>query len=78
MENNVGCLKVGASEQELLSVLRAQVLSVLRFATPVWSTLITEKKSAQIESVLKTGLYLVYGQKYESFLWGLRQANTLS
>ena len=69
---------LGASEQELLSVLRAQVLSVLQFATPAWSTLITEKESAQIESVLKTGLYLVYGQKYESFLWGLRQANMLS
>ena len=69
---------LGASEKELLSVLRAQVLSVLLFATPAWSTLITEKESAQIESVLKTGLYLVYGKRYESFSWALRQANILS
>ena len=69
---------LGASEQELLSVLRAQVLSVLQFATPAWSTLITEKESAQIESVLKTGLYLVYGKKYESFSWALRQAKMSS
>ena len=69
---------LGASDKELLSVLRAQVLSVLQFATPAWSTLITEKESAQIESVLKTGLYLVYGKRYESFSWALRQANILS
>ena len=69
---------LGASEKELLSVLRAQVLSVLQFATPAWSTLITQKESAQIESVLKTGLYLVYGQKYETFSWALNQANMSS
>ena len=69
---------LGASEKDLLSVLRAQVLSVLQFATPAWSTLITQKESDQIESVLKTGLYLVYGQRYESFLWALRQANMSS
>ena len=54
---------LGASEKELLNVLRAQVLSVLQFATPAWSTLITAQESAQIEAVLKTGLYLVYGQR---------------
>ena len=69
---------LGASEQELLSVLRAQVLSVLQFATPAWSTLITGKESAQIECVLKTGLYLVYGHRYESFSWALRQAKMSS
>ena len=65
---------LGASEQELLSVLRAQVLSVLQFATPAWSTLLTVQESNQIESVLRTGLYLVYGEKYRSFSWALRQA----
>ena len=55
---------LGASEQELIRVLRAQVLSVLLFATPAWSTLITARESASIESVLKTGLYLVYGPRY--------------
>jgi hypothetical protein len=69
---------LGASEKDLLSVLRAQVLSVLQFATPAWSTLITQKESGQIESVLKTGLYLVYGQRYESFSWALRKSNMLS
>ena len=65
---------LGASEQELLSVLRAQVLSVLQFATPAWSTLLTVQESNQIESVLRTGLYLVYGERHKSFSWALRQA----
>jgi hypothetical protein len=65
---------LGASEQELLNVLRAQVISVLQFASPAWSTLITAKESSQIESVLKTGLFLVYGHRFQSFLWALTEA----
>ena len=44
---------LGANESELLKVLRAQVLSVLQFASPAWSTQITAHESARIESVLK-------------------------
>ena len=69
---------LGASEQDLLTVLRAQVLSVLQFASPAWSTLITAQENKQIESVLKTGLYLVYGARYESFSWALSEANISS
>ena len=64
---------LGTSEQELLSVLRAQVFGVLQFATTAWSTLITVQESNQIESVLQTGLCLVYGEKYRSFSWVLGQ-----
>ena len=32
---------LGAGERELLSVLRAQVLSVLQLASPAWSTQMT-------------------------------------
>ena len=72
-------LKVlGASEQDLLKVLRAQVLSVLQFATPAWSSQLTVAESNRIESVLKTGLYLVYGDKYESFNWALSKAKMCS
>ena len=69
---------LGASEQDLLKVLRAQVLSVLQFATPAWSTLLTVAESTKIESVLKTGLYLVYGNRFKSFNWALRQAKMCS
>ena len=67
-----------ASETELLNVLRAQVLSVLHFASPAWSTQISARESSQIESVLRTGLYLVYLQRYLSFSWALRQAKLTS
>ena len=69
---------LGATEQELLNVLRAQVLSVLQFATPAWSTLITGQESNRIESVLRTGLYLVYGERFQSFSWALREAKMSS
>jgi hypothetical protein len=69
---------LGASEKELLNVLRAQVLSVLQFATPAWSTLITGQESNRIESVLRTGLYLVYGDRFQSFSWALREAKMSS
>ena len=65
---------MGASEDNLLKVLRAQVLSVLQFATPAWSTLLTVLEKARIESVLKTGLYLVYGERYQNFNWALKEA----
>ena len=69
---------LGATEQELLNVLRAQVLSVLQFATPAWSTLLTGQESNRIESVLRTGLYLVYGERFRSFSWALREAKMFS
>ena len=69
---------LGAGERELLNVLQAQVLSVLHFASPAWSTQITAAENRQIESVLKTGLYLVYGERYESFSWALAEANMSS
>ena len=39
-----------------------------------WSTLLMVQESNQIESVLRTGLFLLYGEQFQSFLWALRQA----
>ena len=60
---------------DLLSVLRCQVLSVLQFAVPAWTTMISQAESRSIEAVQKTGLYLIYGQRYESYNWALKEAN---
>jgi hypothetical protein len=54
------------------------VLSVLLFATPAWNTLLTKAESAKIESVLRTGLHLVYDDRYTSFDWPLKEANMSS
>ena len=56
---------LGAGEADLLNVLRCQVLSVLQFAVPAWTTMITKEESRRIESVQKTGLYLIYGSRFQ-------------
>ena len=68
----------GASEKEMLEVLRCQVLSVLQFAIPAWTTMLCQAEKTQIESVQKTGLYLVYGPRYRSYTWALRESGSLS
>ena len=69
---------LGAGKHELLKVLCAQVLSVLQFAMSAWSTLLTGEKSNRIESVLRTGLYLVYDERFKSFSLALREAKMSS
>ena len=66
---------LGACEADLLNVLRCQVLSVLQFAVPAWTTMITRAESNSIESVQKTGLYLIYGARFRSYTWALGEAN---
>jgi hypothetical protein len=65
---------LGACETDLLSVLRCQVLSVLQFAVPAWTTMITKAESNSIEQVQKTGLYLIYGARFRSYTWALNEA----
>ena len=65
---------LGACEADLLSVLRCQVLSVLQFAVPAWTTMITKSESNSIETVQKTGLYLIYGARFRSYTWALQEA----
>ena len=65
---------LGASEADLLSVLRCQVLSVLQFAVPAWTTMLTKAEARNIEAVQKTGLYLIYGARYRSYTWALQEA----
>ena len=59
---------------DLLNVLRCQVLSVLQFAVPAWTTMISKAESRSIESVQKTGLYLIYGARYRSYSWALKES----
>ena len=48
----------GASEADLLSVLRYQVLSVLQLAVPAGTTMLTKAEARSIEAVQKTGLII--------------------
>ena len=69
---------LGASEMEMLKVLRCQVLSVLHFAVPAWTTMLSKAEINRIESVQKTGLYLVYGPRYKSYMWALQEAQMIT
>ena len=69
---------LGAGEQEMLQVLRCQVLSVLQFAIPAWTTMLSQAEITRIESVQRTGLYLVYGPRYRSYTWALQEAHMTS
>ena len=70
---------MGAGTKELLAVLCANVLSVLQFAVPVWTTMLTRAEEHQIESVLKTGLYLVLGpHRYKSYKWALNESKMIT
>ena len=37
--------------------------------------MISQAESRSIEAVQKTGLYLIYGPRYESYNWALKAAN---
>ena len=37
--------------------------------------MLTKAESKSIESVQKTGLYLIYGAKFRSYTWALLEAN---
>ena len=65
---------LGASVPDLQSVLRCQVLSVLQFAVPAWTTMIRKTENRSIEAVQKTGMYLIFGPKFRSYTWALSEA----
>ena len=53
---------LGASEADLLKVLRCQVLSVLQFAVPAWTTMLTKAEVRSIEAIgAKPSLYWSIG-----------------
>jgi hypothetical protein len=69
---------LGANTDDLLRVLRAQVISVLTFVVPAWTTMLTKMEESQIENVQKVGLYLIYGSRYQSYNWALQESNLIS
>ena len=69
---------LGCDNNDLLDVLKQQVLSVLEQAVPFWGPLLTKVESVMIERVLKTGLHIVYQSEYKSFTQCLELAKLKS
>ena len=59
--------ELGCPTEELLDVLRQQILSVVEQAVPYWAPLITKHESQLLERILKTSLHIILQEKYVSF-----------
>ena len=69
---------LGCSTPELLNVLREQIVSICEVGVPWWGPMITKHESNMLERVLKTGLHIIFQEKYENFRHSLKLANCLS
>ena len=58
---------LGCPTAELLVVLQQQVISVCEIGTAWWGPMISKSESNTLERILKTGLHIVYQEKYISF-----------
>jgi hypothetical protein len=69
---------LGCPIPELLDVLRQQILSICEGNVAYWGPMITKEESNMLERVLKTGLHIIYQERYITFPQILKLANMLS
>ena len=65
---------LGCPTEELLDILRQQVISILEGGVPYWGPMISKVESNQLERCLKTGLHIIYQSQYTSFTHVLKLA----
>ena len=58
---------LGCPIPELLDVLRQQILSICEGNVAYWGPMITKEESNMLERCLKTGLHIIYQEKYITF-----------
>ena len=58
---------LGCPIPELLDVLRQQIISICEGSVAYWGPMITKIESNMLERCLKTGLHIIYHDKYISF-----------
>ena len=69
---------LGCAIPELLDVLRQQIISICEGSVAYWGPMITKVESNMLERCLKTGLHIIYQDKYLSFSKALRLAGMKS
>ena len=69
---------LGCPISELLNVLREQIVSICEVGVPWWGPMITKHESNMLERVLKTGLHIIFQEKYQNFKHALQLGNCLS
>jgi hypothetical protein len=63
---------LGCPTQELLTVLREQIISICEVAVAWWGPMITKQESNMLERVLETGLHIIFQDKYLNFTHALK------
>ena len=69
---------LGCPIPELLDVLKQQVLSICEGNVAYWGPMITQEESNMLERCLKTGLHIIYQERYITFQQVLLLANMKS
>ena len=58
---------LGCSTEELLIVLKQQIITICEVGVDWWGPMISISESNSLERVLKAGLHIIYQSKYKSF-----------
>ena len=66
---------LGASKNQLVEVLKQQIVSVCEVGVPFWGPMITVNESNMLERCLKTGLRIILQENYRSYDSALKQTN---
>ena len=69
---------LGCPIPELLDVLRQQIISICEGSVAYWGPMITKSESNMLERCLKTGLHIIYQDRYLSFSNALQLAKMKS
>ena len=70
--------KLGCPNKELLTVLREQIVSICEVGVAWWGPMLTKQESNMLERVLKTGLHIIFQEKYVNFKNALHLGNLKS
>ena len=69
---------LGCPISELLIVLREQIVSICEVGVAWWGPMITKHESNMLERILKTGLHIIFQEKYLNFKNSLKLGNLQS
>ena len=64
---------IGCPRNEMIEILKQQILSHAEQAVPFWGPKITKAESNMLENILKTGLHIILQDQYISFKHALKK-----
>ena len=58
---------MGCPAEELVIILKQNILPLLEVAAPFWTHMLTKKEKKSIEKVMKNGLQIIFGLQYSHY-----------